>query len=180
MVGRAQAWAQDNDFDFIVTGEVVGQRPMSQRKDTMPVVARESGAHDRLLRPLCAHHLPPTLPEREGWVDREKLFDFCGRSRKPQMALAKQYGFEDYAQPAGGCCFLTDANYAHKLADLWKFRPDHEEPARKQPDQARDPSSEVEAVESQNPQAAGKPEEICNRRAFHSNSLGSWRLIFLA
>lgn len=126
MVGRALAWAQERDFDFIITGEVVGQRPMSQRKDTMPMVARESGANDRLLRPLCAHHLPPTLPEREGWVDRDKLFDFSGRSRKPQMALAEQYGFEDYAQPAGGCCFLTDANYSHKLADLWDFRGDRD------------------------------------------------------
>lgn len=122
MVGRALAWAKEHDFDFIITGEVVGQRPMSQRKDTMPMVARESGARDRLLRPLCAHHLPLTLPEREGWVDRDKLFDFSGRSRKPQIALAEKYGFEDYAQPAGGCCFLTDANYSHKLADLWEFR----------------------------------------------------------
>jgi len=122
MVHKALEWIEKNDFDFIITGEVVGQRPMSQRKDTMPVIARESGAGDRLLRPLCAKHFEPSLPERENWVKREELLDFHGRSRKPQMALAKQYGFEDYAQPAGGCCFLTDENYSKKLVDLWDAR----------------------------------------------------------
>lgn len=122
MVRHAHDWMRSHQFDFIITGEVLGQRPMSQRRDTLPVVARESGAGDRLLRPLCARHLPPTLPEREGWVDREKLLDFNGRSRKPQIALAARYGFEDYAQPAGGCCFLTDERYAVKLADLWAAR----------------------------------------------------------
>jgi len=122
MVRKAHEWILQHGFDFIITGEVIGQRPMSQRRDTMPVIQRESGADDRLLRPLCAKILPPTLPEREGWVDREKLFDFSGRGRKPQMALAKKMGIEDYAQPAGGCCFLTDAAYSHKLADLWSAR----------------------------------------------------------
>ena len=122
MVKKAHQWIEENNFDFIITGEVIGQRPMSQRKDTMPVIARESGAGDLLVRPLCAQHLPPTLPEQEGWLDREQLFDFSGRTRKPQMALAEQYGFEDYAQPAGGCCFLTDAHYSKKIADLWASR----------------------------------------------------------
>jgi len=122
MVKKAHAWIQQNHFDFIITGEVVGQRPMSQRKKTMPVVAAESGAHDLLLRPLCAHNLPQTKPEKEGWVDRDQLMGITGRSRKPQMALAKQFGFEDYAQPAGGCCFLTDQNYAVRLQDLWDNR----------------------------------------------------------
>ncbi len=122
MVQKAKEWIEANGFDFIITGEVIGQRPKSQRKDTMPVIAIESGAEDRLLRPLCAKNLPPTLPEREGWVDRETLYDFEGRSRKPQMALASHFGFEEYAQPAGGCCFLTDAKYSQKLADLWRAR----------------------------------------------------------
>ncbi len=122
MVNKAKQWIAENDFDFIITGEVIGQRPMSQRKQTMPIVARESGADDLLLRPLCAKNLPATLPEREGWVDREKLHDFSGRSRKPQMAMAEQFGFNEYAQPAGGCCFLTDASYSSKLVDLWKAR----------------------------------------------------------
>jgi len=122
MVGKAHAWMEAHGFDFIITGEVVGQRPKSQRSETMPLVAREAGAGERLLRPLCAKHLPPTLPEREGWVDRDRLHDFHGRSRKPQMVLAAHYGLDDYAQPAGGCCFLTDGNYAAKLADLWQAR----------------------------------------------------------
>ena len=122
MVGKAKQWMEENGFDFIITGEVVGQRPMSQRKDLLPVVVRESGADDLLLRPLCAQNLAPTLPEREGWVDRDKLLDFSGRNRKPQMALAKEFGFEDYASPAGGCCFLTDKSYSSKLVDLWNAR----------------------------------------------------------
>jgi tRNA U34 2-thiouridine synthase MnmA/TrmU len=124
MVNKAQAWAwmEENQFDFIITGEVIGQRPKSQRRETMPIIARESGADDRLLRPLCAKNLPPTLPEREGWVDREAMYDFHGRSRKPQMALAESFGFSEYAQPAGGCCFLTDKSYSNKLVDLWQSR----------------------------------------------------------
>jgi len=128
MVKKAQAWSfmEDNNFDFIITGEVIGQRPKSQRKETMPIIARESGVEDRLLRPLCAKHLPETLPEREGWVDRSKLFAFHGRNRKPQIELARRYGFSDWAQPAGGCCFLTDAQYSAKLTDLWTARGNRE------------------------------------------------------
>ena len=122
MVNKAREWIAENGFDFIITGEVIGQRPMSQRRQTMPIVARESGADDLLLRPLCALNLPETLPEREGWVKRDLLHDFSGRSRKPQMALAEKYAFADYAQPAGGCCFLTDEHYSVKLVDLWKAR----------------------------------------------------------
>ena len=122
MVKKAREWMDAHGFDFIITGEVIGQRPKSQRADTLPVVAQESGAEDLLLRPLCAKNLPPTRTEREGWVDRERLYDFSGRTRKPQMALARRFGFEDYAQPAGGCCFLTDRQYSAKLADLWQAR----------------------------------------------------------
>jgi tRNA-specific 2-thiouridylase len=122
MVSKALEWMNTQGFDFIVSGEVIGQRPKSQRRVNLPVVARESGAHDRLVRPLCAKILPPTLPEREGWLERDKLLAFNGRSRKPQMALANHFGFEDYAQPAGGCCFLTDRQYSQKLSDLWQSR----------------------------------------------------------
>jgi len=122
MVGKAHDWMLENKFDFIITGEVVGQRPMSQRRETMPVIQRESGAGDLLVRPLSANILPATLPEREGWINREELKDFNGRSRKPQIALAEEYGFSDWAQPAGGCCFLTDKAYSKKLADLWAAR----------------------------------------------------------
>ncbi len=126
MVSKAYEWIQEHGFDFIITGEVIGQRPMSQRKDTMPVVQRESGAGDRLVRPLCAQFLPETLPEREGWINRERMFGFSGRGRKPQIALAKQYGIEEYAQPAGGCCFLTDESYSKKLVDMWQARGNRE------------------------------------------------------
>ena len=122
MVGKARAWMEAHNFDFIITGEVIGQRPKSQRRDTFPIIARDSGAFDRLLRPLCAQLLPPTLPEREGWVDREKLLAFNGRDRKPQIRLAGEFGFKEFAQPAGGCCFLTDVNYSRRLSDLWAAR----------------------------------------------------------
>jgi len=122
MVTKAREWAEEHGFDFIITGEVIGQRPMSQRRDTMNVVSKTSGAADILVRPLCAKNMPESLPEQEGWIDREKLYGFNGRSRKPQMALAAQLGFSDYAQPAGGCCFLTDEAYSKKLVDLWSTR----------------------------------------------------------
>jgi tRNA U34 2-thiouridine synthase MnmA/TrmU len=88
----------------------------------MPVIASESGADDRLLRPLCAVNLPPTLPETKGWIGREQMFGLSGRSRRPQIAMAKEFGFDEYAQPAGGCCFLTDESYSKKLVDLWDAR----------------------------------------------------------
>lgn len=126
MVKKAHEWMEQQGFDFIITGEVVGQRPMSQRVFTMPVIAKESGAEDRIVRPLCAQKLPETLPEREGWIDRTKLFAFSGRSRKPQIALANQWGIEEYSQPAGGCCFLTDENYSNKIKDLFAHRPNRD------------------------------------------------------
>ena len=124
MVNKAQAWgfAEAGGFDFVITGEVLGQRPKSQQRDKMEVIARESGVEDRLLRPLSAKLMPETLPEREGWVDRQQLFGFHGRNRKPQIELARRLGFSDWAQPAGGCCFLTDPEYSRRLADLWQAR----------------------------------------------------------
>jgi len=100
MVRKAYEWMREHGFDFIITGEVLGQRPMSQRRDTFPVVARESGVGDLLLRPLSAKLLPPTRPEREGWVDRERLYGFHGRTRKPQMELAARYGISPPAAAA--------------------------------------------------------------------------------
>lgn len=120
MIRKAKQWMEENGFDFIITGEVIGQRPMSQNKFKLPLIAKESGADDLIVRPLCAKNLEPTLPEREGWLEREKLLSITGRSRKPQFALAKQFGIEDFAQPAGGCCFLTDKFYSAKLVDLWQ------------------------------------------------------------
>jgi tRNA U34 2-thiouridine synthase MnmA/TrmU len=122
MLKKAHERIKAQNFDFIFTGEVIGQRPMSQRLETMPIISNESGADDLLLRPMCAKNLPMTKPEREGWVDRDKLFDFSGRTRKPQIALAAKFGIDEYSQPAGGCCFLTDPNYSGKLKDLWAHR----------------------------------------------------------
>ncbi|ARG99435.1 tRNA (5-methylaminomethyl-2-thiouridylate)-methyltransferase [Legionella micdadei] len=122
MVQQAYQWMLQQGFDFIITGEVIGQRPKSQRSATMPIVAQKSGAEDRLLRPLCAKLLAPTLPEREGWVNRDALYDFRGRNRKPQLNLAASMAIEEFAQPAGGCCVLTDENYTRRLRDMWEHR----------------------------------------------------------
>ena len=122
MVQKAWKMKQEMGFDFIFSGEVVGQRPMSQRRDTLPRIEKEADVTGWLLRPLCALRLPPTEPEKQGWVDRDRLLGFNGRTRKPQMALARAFGIKEYPTPAGGCCFLTDENYARKLQDLWSFR----------------------------------------------------------
>ena len=82
MVNRAKQWLAENDFDFIITGEVIGQRPMSQRKSTMPIIAKQSGAEDLLLRPLCAKNLPATLPEREGWINKAEVIKASGKKNE--------------------------------------------------------------------------------------------------
>lgn len=106
--------------DFLVTGEVLGQRPMSQNAQTLRVIERDSGCQDLLLRPLSALNLPPTRAEREGWVDRAQLFAFSGRTRRPQVELAARLGLTEYAQPAGGCV-LTDEGFARRWQD-WVSR----------------------------------------------------------
>ncbi len=109
-------------YDFIATGEVLGERPMSQNRQSLDTVARDSGYADLLLRPLSARLLPATKPELDGLVDRERLLDIKGRSRKPQLALAKRYGIESYVQPAGGC-LLTDPNFSKRLLELLSKEP---------------------------------------------------------
>lgn len=112
---------KSENANFIITGEVLGQRPMSQRRDALFQVKRLADDEDDLvLRPMCAKLLPPTKPEREGWVDREKLLDISGRDRKPQLALAKEFGFEDFATPGGGC-LLTIESFAVKIKDYLNF-----------------------------------------------------------
>jgi tRNA-uridine 2-sulfurtransferase len=105
---------------FIITGEVLGQRPMSQNRGSLTVVERTSGMEGLILRPLSARCLPPTIPEERGWIKRDDLLDFSGRSRKPQMALAKKYGITKYPSPAGGC-LLTDEIFSRRLKDLMTF-----------------------------------------------------------
>ena len=118
---RIAKWLMvEHSADFVFTGEVMAQRPMSQHLRQLTLIAKRSGLESRLLRPLSALLLQETMPEREGWVGRRKLYGFSGRSRKPQMALAEELGIENYPQPAGGCCFLTDPAYGRKVHDLWK------------------------------------------------------------
>ncbi len=109
---------------FAVTGEVLGQRPMSQHRIAIRKIEKESGLEGRILRPLCAQHFTPTLPEQTGIVDRAKLLDFSGRSRKPQIDLAGKLGVKDYPCPAGGC-LLTDPVIAARLRDLFAHIPDY-------------------------------------------------------
>ena len=115
MMQRAREIMVREGADFVFTGEVLGQRPKSQRRDTLRIIERESGLQGRLLRPLSARLLEPTIPEREGIVDRERLLDISGRSRQRQMALAAELGVTDWPQPAGGCCYLTDESFARKF-----------------------------------------------------------------
>jgi len=109
---------------FVITGEVLGQRPMSQHRQAIELIERESGLAGLILRPLSAHHFPPTLPEVEGIVDRDRLLAISGRSRKEQIALADELNIRDYPCPAGGC-LLTDPNIAARLRDLFAHVPDY-------------------------------------------------------
>jgi tRNA U34 2-thiouridine synthase MnmA/TrmU len=117
MVRIARGIMEEQRFDFIFTGEVLNERPMSQNRQSLRIVERESGCEGYLLRPLSAKLLDETMPEREGRVDRKKLLALHGRGRKPQIELAKKYGITGYMQPAGGC-LLTDPSFAKKLRDL--------------------------------------------------------------
>jgi len=117
MLKRAGQLLERENFDFIFTGEVLGQRPMSQNKQVLQMVARDSGYEGLILRPLSAKLLPETIPEREGKVNRSKLLDIRGRSRKSQFELAKRYGIDDFPDPAGGCV-LTDPGFSRRLRDL--------------------------------------------------------------
>jgi tRNA-specific 2-thiouridylase len=118
LLRQAKAWMEAHDHHFIFTGEVSEQRPKSQMRPTLNTVERESGLRGYLLRPLSAKLLEPTVPERRGWVDREKLYAISGRGRKEQIALAEQFGITDYAQPSGGCCYLIDRTYSRRLRDF--------------------------------------------------------------
>lgn len=123
MLKKAKAYMEESGAAFIVTGEVLGQRPMSQRKDAMYLIEKEAGLEGFILRPLSAKVLPVTIPEREGWVDREKLLNISGRTRKPQIKLADHYGIHDYPCPAGGC-LLTDPGFSKRMKDLMAHNPD--------------------------------------------------------
>ncbi|HLA51019.1 MAG TPA: hypothetical protein VJZ92_02045 [Thermodesulfobacteriota bacterium] len=113
----AKRYMEEIGASFIVTGEVLGQRPMSQRRDAFETIERESGLEGLILRPLCAKHLEPTIPEKVGIVNREKLLDMGGRSRRPQIALAEELDIQNYPCPSGGC-LLTDKIFSKRVKDL--------------------------------------------------------------
>ena len=117
MIRRAGEMMAEFGFDFVATGEVQGQRPMSQNKQSLGVVEKCSGLKGRLVRPLSAKLLEPTIPELEDKLDRESLLDISGRSRDRQIALAAEFGIVDYPSPAGGCK-LTEEGFCRKLKDL--------------------------------------------------------------
>ncbi|MBF0273916.1 MAG: hypothetical protein HQK84_01655 [Nitrospinae bacterium] len=123
MFARTKEIMGELDAKFIFTGEVLGQRPMSQRKDSINKIDREAGVKGLVLRPLSAKHFNPTIPEKEGWVDREKLLDISGRSRKPQMELANELEIIEY-QCASGGCLLTDKFFSNRLRDLFEYKKD--------------------------------------------------------
>ncbi|MBN1626773.1 MAG: tRNA 4-thiouridine(8) synthase ThiI, partial [Deltaproteobacteria bacterium] len=107
---------------FIITGEVLGQRPMSQNRASLSIIDKLSGVQGLILRPLSAKHLAVTVPEEKGWVKREDLMDISGRSRKPQIELAKRFNITKYPSPGGGC-LLTEHVFSRRLRDLMSFSP---------------------------------------------------------
>ena len=117
MLKTAHSLLEKFDASFLITGEVLGERPMSQTRGGLNAVLKLSADRDLVLRPLSAKLLEPTKPEREGWADREKLHDFSGRGRKRQEELAQSFGIKDYPQPAGGC-LLTEEKYSQRLKEL--------------------------------------------------------------
>ena len=119
MLKIAKRVMEEERAKFVVTGEVLGQRPKSQHLKALLQAAEESGLNDRLLRPLCARHLPDTLPVKEGWIQREDLLAIHGRSRQEQMRLAQEFGIDDYPQPAGGCV-LIEKTFAKRVRDAFE------------------------------------------------------------
>ena len=120
MFAVAKRIMQAEGASFLISGEVMGQRPMSQNKEAMQTVLNESNCEGLLLRPMSAKRLEPTIPEIEGWVDREKLEGIIGRSRDRQMELVREIGLENFESPGGGC-LLTDENFSKKMLDFIKY-----------------------------------------------------------
>ena len=117
MFRKAKEYMLKNGLSFLVTGEVLGERPMSQNKRALELIEKNAGLAGLVLRPLSAKLMPETAPEKEGWVNRESLFGIQGRSRKGQLALAAKYNLYDYPTPSGGC-LLTDPGFSRRLKDL--------------------------------------------------------------
>ncbi len=115
---KSKEYMEKTGASFLISGEVLGQRPMSQQRHQMKITESESGAQGLVVRPLTAQTMEPSLPEQNGWVDRNKFLGISGRSRKEQMRLAKDIGVEEYENPAGGC-LLTDAGFSRRLRDAF-------------------------------------------------------------
>jgi tRNA U34 2-thiouridine synthase MnmA/TrmU len=123
MFKKSKQYMEQTGADFIVTGEVLGQRPMSQHRQSIQLIERESGLEGMVVRPLSAKLLSPSIPEKEGLIDREELLAISGRSRKPQIQLASEKGITDFACPAGGC-LLADKSFGRRLKDLLDREPE--------------------------------------------------------
>jgi len=121
MINIAYNYMKEVGANFIISGEVLGQRPMSQKLDGLHKMQKLVKEPEIVVRPLSAKLLPPTLPEINGWIDREKMYDINGRERKTQMELAKKFELKNYEAPAGGC-LLTDRNFSNRLRDFIKSR----------------------------------------------------------
>jgi tRNA U34 2-thiouridine synthase MnmA/TrmU len=117
MFKKARGHMEAIGASFVVTGEVLGERPMSQRRAAIELIEKRAGLRGLIVRPLSAKHFEPSIPEQEGIIDRESLLDIQGRSRKPQMELAQKFDITDYPCPAGGC-LLTDKGFADRARDL--------------------------------------------------------------
>ncbi|KPA11269.1 thiamine biosynthesis protein-like protein [Candidatus Magnetomorum sp. HK-1] len=122
MFNTAGNLMKENDAHFLFSGEILGQRPMSQTRPSLNYVEKNSGYKGYILRPLCALNMQESIPEKNGWVDRSKLLNITGRSRKRQIALAEEWGISDYPNPAGGC-LLTDQQYSIRLKDVFENGP---------------------------------------------------------
>ena len=123
MFHKAREYMENIDASFLITGEVLGERPMSQRHEAMELIEKEAGVEGLVVRPLCAAHMEESTPEKQGWIDRQAMLDLRGRNRTPQIELATEYGINDYPCPAGGCR-LTDPGYASRVRDLLTHEPD--------------------------------------------------------
>ena len=121
MLSKAKSLMQEMGADFVVTGEVLGQRPMSQHKQALFLIPRRAGLEGLVVRPLCGRLLPATIPETEGWIKRDNLLNFSGRRRNPQVDLAKELQIKDYAWPSGGC-LLTDPGFSRRLKELIEYK----------------------------------------------------------
>jgi len=122
MLKKAGEMARERGAEVVFTGEVVGQRPMSQYRAALELIEEESGLTGRLLRPLSAQHLPPTDAEQKGRINRSRLGRIHGRSRRDQLAMAERFEIAVFPAPSGGCCFLSDPNFARRLRDLVTHR----------------------------------------------------------